>query len=49
MARMPIFYRLSFNLIPMPGQGSYAVLIFLSEGYPPIEGRLHTRYAPVRH
>ena len=26
----------------------YAVLIFLSEGYPPPEGRLHTRYSPVR-
>jgi hypothetical protein len=27
----------------------YAVLIFLSEGYSPVKGRLHTRYAPVRH
>src|SRR3546814_11431636 len=27
----------------------YAVLIRVSPGYPPTEGRLHTRYAPVRH
>ena len=25
------------------------MLIFLSEGYSPVIGRLHTRYAPVRH
>ena len=27
---------------------SYAVLISLSRGYPPLMGRLHTRYSPVR-
>ena len=26
----------------------YAVLISISRSYPPLEGRLHTRYAPVR-
>ena len=26
----------------------HAVLIRVSPGYPPVEGRLHTRYAPVR-
>ena len=27
----------------------YAVLAFLSERYPPLKGRLLTRYSPVRH
>ena len=27
----------------------YAVLIPISRGYSPVKGRLHTRYAPVRH
>jgi hypothetical protein len=27
----------------------YAVLISLSGGYPPVIGRLHTCYAPVRY
>ncbi len=27
---------------------SYGVLIRVSPGYPPVKGRLHTRYAPVR-
>ena len=27
----------------------YAVLIRISPGYPPVVGKLHTRYAPVRH
>ena len=35
--------------LPDAGVGSYAVLIHLSVGYPPVGGRLHTRYAPVRH
>ena len=26
----------------------YGVLVRLSTGYPPVEGRLHTRYSPVR-
>ncbi len=28
---------------------AYAVLIRVSPGYAPLIGRLHTRYAPVRH
>ena len=28
---------------------AYAVLIRLSAGYPPVVGKLVTRYAPVRH
>ena len=28
---------------------SYGVLIRLSASYPPVEGRLHTCYAPLRH
>ena len=28
---------------------SYAVLAFFSERYPPLKGRLLTRYSPVRH
>ena len=28
--------------------GVYAVLVRLSTGYPPLRGKLHTRYAPVR-
>ena len=27
----------------------YGILIFISKGYPPVKGRLYTRYAPVRH
>ena len=27
----------------------YGVLIPISRGYPPVKGRLHTCYAPVRH
>ena len=26
----------------------YAVLVRISPGYPPVTGRLHTRYSPVR-
>ena len=26
----------------------YGVLIRISPGYPPVEGRLHTRYSPIR-
>ena len=29
-------------------QRSYGVLFNISIDYPPVEGRLHTRYAPVR-
>ena len=39
------------NLSPPADAGpwSYAVLAILSDGYPPVKGRLPTRYAPVRH
>ena len=38
------------NILPLRDAPawSYAVLISLSEGYPPVAGRLHTRYSPVR-
>ena len=26
----------------------YGVLIFISKGYPPVQGKFYTRYAPVR-
>ena len=29
--------------------GSYAVLAVISDCYPPVQGRLPTRYSPVRH
>ena len=28
--------------------GNYGVLVRISPGYPPVQGRLHTRYSPVR-
>src|SRR5690606_4104917 len=31
------------------GTPQHGVLIRVSPGYPPVRGRLHTRYAPVRH
>ena len=33
----------------MPARTYYGVLIPLSGSYPPVEGRLHTCYAPLRH
>jgi hypothetical protein len=33
----------------MRALGYHGVLIRISPGYPPVKGRLHTRYAPVRH
>ena len=33
----------------MPDHICHGVLIRVSPGYPPVKGRLHTRYAPVRH
>ena len=45
---MPIRDRISpFNPRPC-GPGCYGVLVPLSQRYPPVAGRLHTRYAPVR-
>jgi hypothetical protein len=38
----------TFDRIPV-GTWSYAVLALLSEGYPPLFGRLPMRYSPVRH
>ena len=32
----------------MPLSQHYGVLIFISKGYPPVQGRFYTRYAPVR-
>ena len=48
MGRMLIFYRCDFNNKMMPSHIYYEVLIQISLGYPPVKGRLHTRYAPVR-
>ena len=47
MARMPIPVR---YLYPIPDARNpvHGALIRLSAGYSPDEGRLHTRYAPVR-
>ena len=42
---LPINLSLSSDALKL----CYAVLIPLSGGYPPVGGRLHTRYAPVRH
>ena len=48
MGRMPIFYRCDFNNQYDAIQLYYEVLIQISLGYPPVKGRLHTCYAPVR-
>ena len=48
MERMPIFYRLIFNKYYHAVSLCYGVLIRISPGYPPVEGRLHTCYSPVR-
>ena len=47
MRRMPIPDRISFNTRGCP-QVSYAVLDGVSAAYPPVRGRLHTCYSPVR-
>ena len=45
---MPIRDRIA-PLNPDPcGPGCYGVLVPVSQRYPPVAGRLHTRYAPVR-
>ena len=47
--RMPIVHRVAtFNKYPDAGPLFYAVLFKVSSDYPPVNGRLHTRYAPVR-
>ena len=48
MERMPIYPRKSFNKYLHAEPLFYAVLIRLSPGYPPLVGKLHTRYSPVR-
>ena len=48
MERMPIYQRCIFNKYPHAGPLFYAVLVRLSPGYPPLIGKLHTRYSPVR-
>ena len=35
--------------IPMIKSGAYPVLATVSSRYPRLEGRLSTRYSPVRH
>ena len=47
MLRMPIINRKTFNLIRCLIK-YYGVLESVSQNYPPVNGRLHTRYAPVR-
>ena len=48
MRRMPIRHRIA----PFPRgrclPRDYAVLVGISPGYPPVAGRLHTCYSPVR-
>ena len=43
-------HRQPINILPHPDAEtwSYAVLVRLSTGYPPVGGRLHTCYSPVR-
>ena len=48
MERMPIYQRKPFNKYFHAEPLFYAVLIRLSPGYPPLVGKLHTRYSPVR-
>ena len=48
MERMPIYQQSIFNKYSHAGPLFYGVLIRLSPGYPPLIGKLHTRYSPVR-
>ena len=48
MERMPIYQRWIFNKYSHAGSLLHAVLVRLSPGYPPLIGKLHTRYSPVR-
>ena len=47
MGRMPIFHRNPLTIEPCDSW-FYGGLIQISLGYTPVEGRLHTCYAPVR-
>ena len=49
MSRMPIINHRNFNPDNHGVSEYYGVLIRISPGYPPVKGRLHTRYSPVRH
>ena len=48
MPRMPIRDHRKLSSEPHAGPRQYGVLVALSHRYPPVTGRLHTRYAPVR-
>ena len=48
MGRMPILYRNLYHIYDAINM-DYGGLIHVSMGYTPVQGRLHTRYAPVRH
>ena len=48
MGRMPIPYRNLYRKSDATFT-DHGGLIQVSLGYTPVEGRLHTRYAPVRH
>ena len=48
MRRMPIRHRLIAFPLGRCLPRAYAVLVGISPGYPPVAGRLHTCYSPVR-
>ena len=48
MSRMPIRDRIAPFNAGRCRPACYGVLVRISPGYPPVAGRLHTRYAPVR-
>ena len=48
IGRMPIYNHRSFKIPTHASSKYYRVLIRISSGYPPVIGRLHTCYAPVR-
>ena len=49
MRRMPILDRNRFLWLQRDVSSKhYAVLVRISPGYPPVKGRLHTCYSPVR-
>ncbi len=48
MSRMPIHQRRTFSKYFHAEPLLHGVLVRISPGYPPLMGRLHTRYSPVR-
>ena len=48
MRRMPIRHRIAPFPVRRCLHPDYAVLVGISPGYPPVAGRLHTCYSPVR-